>query len=87
MRYFSPLEINADSQKFGYFDLYARQAPPSILDTPPKSILWMFQMISSLKKNFLGTKKKFGLVNFFKKIQKSRIFIIGVRALIFGPSR
>ena len=35
--------------------------PPSILDTPPKSILWMFQVILSLKKNFFffGTKKFF----------------------------
>ena len=33
------------------------------------------------KKNF------FGLVKFFEKFQKSKIFIIGVRALIFGPSR
>ena len=51
--------------------------PPSILDTPPKSILWMFQIILSLEKNLFFCTKN----SFFKKIQKSKIFIMGVRAL------
>jgi len=59
-------------QKFGYFDLYAIQAPPppsSILDPHLKSTFSMFQMIWSKKKIvFFGTKKIFlDLENFSKK--------------------
>ena len=76
----------------GYFDLYARQAPPppSNLDTPQKiDSMDVSDDFKPKKKIFFFWYKKFffGLVKFFEKFQKSKIFIIGVRALIFGPSR
>ena len=60
--------------------------PLSNLDTPPKSILWMFQFILSpifflFVKIFLWTCKIFRCFFF------ALFFIIEVRALIFGPRR
>ena len=62
--------------KMGLVSLTASQLlPPANLVTPPKSILWMFQMILSKKKKihifFWYKKNFFGLVKFFEKKKKN----------------
>ena len=65
-----------------------RPPPPRFWCTPWNQFFSIFQMIWSKKKKFFFWYKIFffWLVKFFEKFQKSNIFIIGVRALIFGPS-
>ena len=46
--------------------------PPSILDTPPKSILWMFQIILSLEKNLFFFVQK---ILFSKKFKNQKYLL------------